>query len=90
MHFIYGRIFNALCIFIIEPSLSACGFSFTKFNNKIFAQLIYTDNIIKKQDYCCEGKLDNEINVPEINETRINYRQKKTGTMSFFCLYSIE
>ncbi|MNB98858.1 DNA-binding transcriptional activator OsmE [compost metagenome] len=74
--------------FIIVPLLSACSFSFMKFDNDPLVQATYATNATKSSVIAAGGKPDSEMNVPEINGTCINYTLKKDAeTMPFYVAF---
>ncbi|UNK59601.1 hypothetical protein [Buttiauxella ferragutiae] len=74
--------------FIIVPLLSACSFSFMKFDNYPLVQATYATNATKSSVIAAGGKPDSEMNVPEINGTCINYTLKKDAeTMPFYVAF---
>ena len=75
-------------LFITVPLLSACSFSFMKFDNEPVVQATYANGATKSTVIAAGGKPDSEMNVPEINGTCINYRLKKdTETMPFYVAF---
>ena len=74
--------------FIIVPLLSACSFSFMKFDNDPLVQATYATNATKSSVIAAGGKPDSEMNVPEINGTCVNYTLKKDAErMPFYVAF---
>lgn len=73
---------------LIMPLLSACSFSFMKFDNEPVVQATYATGATKSSVIAAGGKPDSEMNVPEIGGTCINYTLKKEAeTMPFYVAF---
>lgn len=75
-------------LLIIVPLLSACSFSFMKFDNDPLVLATQADAATKDSVIAAGGKPDSAINVPEISGTCLNYTLKKeTETMPFYVAF---
>ncbi|EDH3425312.1 hypothetical protein GC931_21950 [Salmonella enterica] len=73
---------------LIAPLLSACSFSFMKFDNDPLVQATYAPGATKSSVVAAGGKAESEMSVPEIKGTCINYTLKKDAeTMPFYMAF---
>ncbi|WP_447870666.1 hypothetical protein [Serratia fonticola] len=70
-------------LFII-PLLSACSFSFIKFDDIPVVKAAYDSNITRQSLISIGGKPDSEVTLPGGKGTCLNYHLKKDGAQSPF------
>lgn len=73
---------------LLATMLSACSFSFLKFDNEPVVKATYAAGATKESIIAAGGKPESEVNVPEISGTCVNYTLRKDGeTMPFYVAF---
>lgn len=74
--------------FLIMPLLTACSFSFMKFDNDPLVQATHASNATKRSVITAGGRPDSEMDIPEISGTCLNYTLKKDAErMPFYVAF---